>query len=261
MSKETNESSSTEGVQAVVFALQILEFMAVQSEAVGVTELATAFGTTKSRIFRHLRTLLLQGYILQDDAGRYKVGSRLVALGNAVMQNFDLFQISAGIMRALRDKVGSSVVLGQMDDEGLRVLSVVPGKSLMEITVRPGSIMGYHSSAQGKIALAYGNPEFSTRVLRKPLEQHSPQTITDVAQLRAELELVKKRGWAAAPGEAVTGLNAVAAPLFDVRGALIGTLAVVDSVQFLPEHPTPELINHLTNAAHQISSDLGYRKP
>lgn len=260
MSKEITEPASTEGVQAVIFALQILEFMAVQSGDVGVTELATAFGTTKSRIFRHLRTLLLQGYILQDD-GRYRVGSRLVALGNAVMQNFDLFQVSADIMRGLRDKVGSSVVLGQMDDAGLRVLSVVPGKALMEITVRSGSIMGYHSSAQGKIALAFGPPELLARVLHKPLEAHSPRTIVDVAQLLEELKVIKARGWATAPGEAVIGLNAVAAPLFDVKGALIGTLAVVDSVQFLPDEPRKEVVGALTVAAHQISSNLGYVKP
>lgn len=261
MSKAITEPASTEGVQAVIFALQILEFMAVQTGDVGVTELATAFGTTKSRIFRHLRTLLLQGYILQDDAGRYRVGSRLVALGNAVMQNFDLFQVSADLMRALRDKVGSSVVLGQMDDAGLRVLSVVPGKALMEITVRSGSIMGYHSSAQGKIALAFGPPELMARVLRKPLQAHSPRTIVDVAQLLEELKVIKARGWAAAPGEAVIGLNAVAAPLFDVKGALIGTLAVVDSVQFLPDEPSEGLIAAVTMAAHQISSNLGYVKP
>lgn len=261
MTKASTETSSPEGVQAVIFALQILEFMAVQSGDVGVTELANAFGTTKSRIFRHLRTLLLQGYILQDDAGRYKVGSRLVALGNAVMQNFDLVQVSAEVMRSLRDKVGSSVVLGQMDDEGLRVLSVVQGKALIEITVRAGSIMGYHSSAQGKVALAFGPPELLARVLRKPLPMHSPNTIVDVPTLLEELKLIKARGWATAPGQAVTGLNSVAAPLLDVKGALIGTLAVVDSVQFLPDAPPEALIAELTRAAEQISRNLGYVKP
>jgi DNA-binding IclR family transcriptional regulator len=247
-----------EGVQAVVFALNILEFMARQSEAIGVTELANAFGTTKSRIFRHLRTLLLQGYIVQDDAGRYKVGTRLVALGNAVMQNFDLVRVSSATMRALRDKVGSSVVLCQFEDEGVRVLSVVQGQSQIEITVRPGSLMGFHASAQGKIALAFGQPDLLARVLAKPLKAHSPQTIVDAAQLKEELAQVRQQGWASAPNQSVTGLNAVAAPLFDAAGILIGTLAVVDSVQFLPEPPAAGLLRQLTDAARAISASLGY---
>lgn len=246
------------GVQAVVFALNILEFMARQSEAIGVTELANAFGTTKSRIFRHLRTLLLQGYIVQDDAGRYKVGTRLVALGNAVMQNFDLVQVSAVAMRALRDKVGSSVVLCHAEAEGVRVLSVVQGQSQIEITVRPGSLMGFHASAQGKVSLAYGPPDVLARLLARPLKAHSPQTIVDAGQLRDELAQVRRQGWASAPNQAVTGLNAVAAPLFDAAGVLIGTLAVVDSVQFLPEPPPEDLLQQLTRAARTISSSMGY---
>ncbi len=246
------------GVQAVVFALNILEFMARQSEAIGVTELANAFGTTKSRIFRHLRTLLLQGYIVQDDAGRYKVGTRLVALGNAVMQNFDLVQVSAVTMRALRDKVGSSVVLCHAEAEGVRVLSVVQGQSQIEITVRPGSLMGFHASAQGKVSLAYGPQDVLARLLSRPLKAHSPQTIVDAGQLRDELAQVRRQGWASAPNQAVTGLNAVAAPLFDAAGVLIGTLAVVDSVQFLPEPPPEDLLQQLTRAARTISSSLGY---
>ena len=260
MIDETTESNSAGGVQAVIFALHILECLAKESEAVGVTELATAFGTTKSRIFRHLRTLLQQGYIVQDDAGRYKVGTRLVALGNAVMQNFDLFKLSSGVIRTLRDKVTSSVVLSQMDDEGLRVLSVAPGKAQIEITVKPGSIMGYHCSAQGKIALAFGSKDLLALVLSKPLEAHSPQTIVDPELLKAELQHIKAVGWAVAPGEAVTGINAVAAPIFDATGALIGTLAFVDSMQFLPGIPSDELIRDLTAAADMISANLGYVK-
>lgn len=256
-------AKAAEGVQAVVFALNILEFMARQSEAIGVTDLATAFGTTKSRIFRHLRTLLLQGYIVQDDAGRYKVGTRLVALGNSVMRNFDLVQVSAATMRALRDRVGSSVVLCHSEDEGVRVLSVVQGQgqSQIEITVRPGSLMGFHASAQGKVSLAFGQPELLARLLSKPLVAHSPQTIVDAAQLKDELAKVRRQGWASAPNQAVTGLNAVAAPLFDAAGVLIGTLAVVDSVQFLPEPPPPALLQQLTGAAQAISASLGYIAP
>lgn len=260
MSNESTESNSAGGVQAVIFALHILEFLARESEAIGVTELATAFGTTKSRIFRHLRTLLQQGYIVQDDAGRYKVGTRLVALGNAVMQNFDLFKLSAAVMRTLRDKVGSSVVLSQMDDEGLRVLSVVPGKAQIEITVKPGSIMGYHCSAQGKIALAFGPRDLLTRALSRPLEARSPRTIVDPALLRQELEQVRERGWAMAPDETVTGLNALAAPVFDATGAFIGTLALVESTQYLPEQAQAGLIADLTGAADMISANLGYSK-
>ena len=96
-----------DGVQAVVLALRILEYLAEQGKAVGVTALAQALGTTKSRIYRHLRTLVQQGYIQQSaDTDRYRVGTRLLTLGVSVAENFDLTKAAQGILRELRDALG-----------------------------------------------------------------------------------------------------------------------------------------------------------
>ena len=53
-----------EGVQAVVFALQILEYLAQHRSTLGVTDLARVFDTTKSRMHRHLQTLVAAGYVI-----------------------------------------------------------------------------------------------------------------------------------------------------------------------------------------------------
>src|SRR5688500_9814082 len=71
-----------EGVQAVVWALRVIEHLAAEQRPVGVTALAQALGTTKSRIFRHLQTLVQQHYLIQDpETGRYAIGPRFITLG------------------------------------------------------------------------------------------------------------------------------------------------------------------------------------
>ncbi len=55
------EPQGAGGVAAIQLVLAILEELAKQ-ETVGVTELANRLGTTKPRVFRHLRTLVDQGY-------------------------------------------------------------------------------------------------------------------------------------------------------------------------------------------------------
>jgi DNA-binding IclR family transcriptional regulator len=57
------------------------------------------------------------------------------------------------------------------------------------------------------------------------------------------------------------GLNAVAAPIFDGSDACVGALAMVGSIQFLPERPKPPEVTALKNAARQISRKLGYGRP
>lgn len=255
-----SETKDTTGVQAVLFALQVLEHVALQREAIGVTTLAEHFGTNKSRIFRHLKTLAQQGYVVQDAASeRYRVGARLVAICHAVNDNVDIVREAEPVMRAVRNTLNHSVVLSMMDRGEVRVVSVQSGTSAVEITVKPGSLLSHHSSAQGKIALAYGAVAASKVSAARSLAALTPNTITDSAVLDQELIRIRKQGWAVAPNESVTGLNALATPIFNAAGQLVAIIAIVDSVQFIADVPSPQQIATLVNASASISASLGYR--
>jgi DNA-binding IclR family transcriptional regulator len=248
------------GVQAVVFALDTLEYIAQQQGSVGVTELARAFETTKSRMHRHLQTLMTAGYLVRDpQTERYRVSARLVALGQAVSEGFEFAQAARDVTRELRDKLGHAVVLSQTEDEGIRIVSLMPSRSSVEIAVKPGSVLAFHASAQGKISLAFGDPSLLQRVLAGELPMNTAYTIGDPAGLQAEIDLTRKRGWAAAPNQSVIGLNALAAPVFDALGHYAGAIAIVDSIQFIAENPSVAQVREIIEAAAQISRNLGYR--
>ena len=254
--------SSGDGVQAVVLALRILEHLAQQGSAVGVTTLAHALGTTKSRIYRHLRTLVQQGYIEQAaDTERYRVGTQLLTLGLSVAENLDLTKAAHNVLYGLRDALGLSCVVSQVESAGLRVLVTVPGKSAIEIGVRPGSLLHFHNSAQGKVALAFGTDELRAAAMGLDREMMTPQTIVDPKALQTEIRQVRERGWATAPNETVTGLNMLAAPIFDASGSLVGTVGVVDAIQFIPEMPSDEQIRLVVGAGQSITRALGYSIP
>lgn len=225
----------------------------------GVTALAQALGTTKSRIYRHLRTLTQEGYLLQSaDTERYQVGSRLTALGRLAGDTFDLASLAAGTLRRLRDALGHFSVVSEVEPEGVRVLATLPGKSSVEIGVKRGYLLPFHSSAQGKVALAFGEESVRASVFRSRLELLTPKTIVSHAVLRRELEVVRQRAWAVAPNEALIGVNALAAPIFNATGTLVGTVSIVDSIQFIEEEPTAEQIERVKEAGRQISAALGY---
>ena len=255
-----SEPTETTGVQAVLFALQIMEHVAVQREPIGVTTLAEHFGTNKSRIHRHLKTLSQAGYVVQDEVSeRYRVGARLIALGHAISDSVDIVREAGIVMRKVRNALNHSVVLSMVDRGGIRVVTVESGTSPVEITVKPGSLMSYHSTAQGKIALAFGAASVLKQAIGQGLKTHTPQTITDVEALQRELETVRRQGWAIAPNEAVTGLNAQAVPIFDASGRLAASVAIVDSVQFIGEVPTPQQVEAMVQAGQAISHSIGFK--
>lgn len=255
-----DNQTSAGGVQAVLFALQILEYLAANKEAVRITDLAKHFGTNKNRIFRHLRTLVQLGYIVQDgESERYRAGTRLIALGHAVSENFDLTRMASGPMRVLRDKLSHSVVLSLAGPDGAHVISVMTGTSPVEIIVKPGSVLGFHWSAQGKVTLAYASNEVQERVLSGMLEPHTQHTIVNPQELQKELATIRARGWAVAPNQAAIGLNTLAAPILDASGVLIGAIAIVDLVQAIAPEPSERQLSGVLEAARVVSEAIGYK--
>jgi IclR family transcriptional regulator, KDG regulon repressor len=250
-----------EGVQAVVFALQILEYLAQHRSTVGVTDLARVFDTTKSRMHRHLQTLVAAGYVMrEEETERYRSGARLIAFGRAVSENFELTSAARPVMETLRTSLGHAVTLSQPEHDGMRVIATIGGKSAFEIGVKPGSTLSAHATAQGKLMLAFGGEAILERSLAKAPSRNTPFTVTERAPLRAELDQIRRQGWAIAPNQAIIGLNALAAPILDALGNFVGAIAIVDSIQFVPENPSAKQIRQIIEAGKRISANVGYRE-
>jgi IclR family transcriptional regulator, KDG regulon repressor len=245
------------GVRAVQIALDILEVVAFAHEDMGVTQIAQRVSLTKGSVHRHLTTLVDRGYLVQNTAtSRYAIGPKCRLLSRLAPET-DLAHLAEGPMRELRDKLEQTIVLSTMTPRGALVVFTVASDMPIEIGVRPGSELPFHSSAQGKIMLAYAAHPFVMRILDRPLPQLTAKTLVDPAHLSDELEQIRKNGFACAPEEALIGINAIAAPIFDQSDAIAGSVAVVGSIQYLPASPSPELIRDLHECCDKISRKLG----
>ena len=161
-------------------------------------------------------------------------------------------------MRELRDALGHTVVLSAMTPAGALVMSTIASKSPIEIGVRPGSELSFHASAQGKVLLAFAPRPVQERVLAKPLPALTAKTVVDRQSLDDELSQIMKRGYAAASEQALLGINAIAAPIFNQTDACVASVAIVGSIQFLPEVPDPDTVGALKRCGAEISRKLGY---
>ena len=247
------------GVRSVQVALDVLEAVAFSDEELGVTQIAERLGLTKGSVHRHLLTLVERGYLVQNPVtSRYSRGPRSRLLAHYAPEA-DLIKLASGPMRELRDLLGHSVVLSESSPRGALVLSMVGGTAAaIEIGVRPGSELQFHSSAQGKVQLAFASSAMRERVLAKSLPAFTPHTVTDRNKVEAELRHVAKEGFATAPEQSMLGINAVAVPIFDGKDVCIGALALVGSIQFLPGDIDAKSVAALKAAATQISRMLGH---
>lgn len=248
-------------IDAVVTTLDIIERMAQAGRPVGISELANATGVPKARIYRHLRTLVGRGFVTQEPlTEKYRLSLRLFHIGTAITEQTELLVEARTVMSDLRERVDQSVVIGQIEENGVRVADILRHQSAVEISARPGALFDFHCTAQGKVALAFGPPLLWERLRAGPLRKWTAATTTSLGRLRAEVARVSKQGWAVAPGEVMSGINALAAPIFDATGMLAGTLGILGSIQHVAPRPAPQLVRAVVEAAAELSSRLGFRK-
>jgi IclR family transcriptional regulator, KDG regulon repressor len=260
LAEAQDDGEQSGGVQSVMIVLGVMEYLASR-EAAGVTEIATALGTTKARVHRHLRTLVAAGYASQDeDSDRYSVGSRLVALAQVASLDSALIRIAKPIMTRVRDRLGHTVLLDKITPQSVEIIESLPGTGMVQMSVLRNHPLPLHSSVVGKLALAFAEEGSRPPLDRGALAALTPETITDPETLDGEIERVRQQGWAAAPEEFTLGVNALGAPIFNHRGQCVGSIALLDSVQFLTRRPTREQVAMVVEAAADISAILGLKR-
>jgi DNA-binding IclR family transcriptional regulator len=252
---ETGEKFANQSTQV---AFRIIEEMAPLNEGIRLTDLARRLDMPKARVYRFLQALLASGYVRQDpETERYRLTLKLFHIGQAVADGTQLLSIARPVMVALRNKVGETTTLSVPEASGMRVVDIVRTETPVQIVTKPGAVLAFHASAQGKLALAFGPKAIWDHVRAHPLEALTAKTNTDVATLEAEVAKARQRFWAVAPEESLPGVNALSAPIFDSTNDMVATITIAGSVQTIKVEPDQEQVEAVLAAARTISQHLG----
>jgi DNA-binding IclR family transcriptional regulator len=197
----------------------------------GVAEIARALGVHKSTASRLAAALERTGFLARAGK-RYRLGVEVIRLGTVALRSFDLVATMQPGMEKVSQQTGETVNLAVPDGEDVLNVAEVPSTYILSCS---GGWIGRrtrpHAVANGKVLLAYG-------ALPQPrtLERYTPQTITTPGALAAELDQVRRDGYATAVAELEEGLVAVAAPVFDPAGTCVAALSVSGpEFRMLPE--------------------------
>jgi DNA-binding IclR family transcriptional regulator len=241
-------------VAAVERALAVLDALSDGSE-LGTNEIARRTGINASTVSRLLATLAGAGVVEHVRAnGRYRLGLRLLHLGNAVLSRIDLREIARPHLRALAAATGETTTLSAPGERDAITVDFVLSPASVQSVARVGRPSIAHATATGKVLLAFG----TARLQSGPLKSYTPRTITDRRKLTAELERVRSQGWADALGEREPHLNAIAAPVRDGRGELAAIIGVQGPSSRFDRDAMRSALRDLLEHAGSVSSALGF---
>lgn len=255
--EDEERSGNSELIQSVVMTGQIIEAMAAAGQPMRLTALANQLGEPKAKMHRHLSTLKHLGFVDQDaKTETYRLGLKLVHIGQAATDQFDLRRLAEPYMTRLRDLTHQTVVLSTPASGDAIINAVIDSPNLVTISVRLGYRLPAHASAQGRLNLAFGPAATQQRVLARKLQVFTPRTLTDPAKLRERLATIRERLYDVSMDETLLGISAVAAPILNFDNELVGAIAVVGTTQYVHEPVDPEQLKLLRACTKAISLKL-----
>ena len=248
---------STPAIQVMQRMFTLMDILAARSEAMSLKEISEKSGLHPSTAHRILNDLTLGRYVDRPEAGSYRLGMRLLELGNLVKGRLDVRDAALLPMRELHKLTQQPVNLSmRQGDEIVYVERAFSERSGMQVVRAIGGRAPLHLTSTGKLFLAADD---ATRVrayaARTGLAGHTKNSITQLPILERELSKARQYGMARDNEELELGVRCMAAGIYDDQNKLVAGLSISAPADRLDESWLPKL--EVTAAA--ISSALGYR--
>lgn len=251
-------------IQSLARASAIMDVIASGDETgVGLSEVSKATLLNKTTAFNLLGTLVVLGFIEQDEQSRrYRLGLRNLELGRIVQQRLHISHLARPILAGLCRKANETVNLGLPDLYDLMVVDSFQGSRILHATTYAGWRSPYHCTALGKAFMSqWDEPMRRTVYSASGLPRKTPHTITDVDALEAQLEDFRVQGYALDLEEDDIGVNGIATAITDGLGEVAAAISVAGPSNRLTKDAMENLAVDVIAAGGQIMGMLGGPSP
>jgi IclR family pca regulon transcriptional regulator len=255
---KVQEEERRDYVQSVERCLAVILAFTDGPRLMTITEVASRTGLSKPTVRRMLLTLQSLGYVVSEKA-RFGLTAKVLGLGYAYLSSLNLPSVAQPFLEALTDELKTSTALVALEGTDIVYISRVHRHRISGISLAVGARLPAYVTASGRVLLADMKADRLVEFLGAArLDAFTHATITDVDALRAELESVRRQGWATVDQELEIGRRSAAAPIRDSNGAVIAALSLSCataevSIDELKQRFAPRLVS----TANRISELLG----
>ena len=259
MNHAKSHPSPTPTIQVLERAFALLDVLAAHQDPVSLKEISERTGLHPSTAHRILNDLTIGRFVDRPEAGSYRLGMRLLELGNLVKARIDVREAALGPMRELHRLTHQPVNLSmRQGDEIVYIERAFSERSGMQVVRAIGGRAPLHLTSVGKLFLAHDDPQrVRAYVTRTGLAGNTRNSITDPARLDRELGAVRATGIARDDEELELGVRCMAAGIYDDQGKLVAGLSLSAPADRLEE----SWLERVKATADEISRALGHRAP
>ena len=243
-------------VQVLERMFTLIDVLASREEAISLKEISEKTGLHPSTTHRILNDLTIGRFVDRPESGSYRLGMRLLELGNLVNARLSVRDAALTPMRNLHKLIQQPVNLSmRQGDEIVYVERAYSERSGMQVVRAIGGRAPLHLTSTGKLFLALDDPQrVRSYATRTGLAGHTRNSITQLPILERELAKARQYGIARDNEELELGVRCMAAGVYDDQGKLVAGLSISAPADRLDEGWLPKL----QTTANEISVALGY---
>jgi DNA-binding IclR family transcriptional regulator len=254
-----DSSSQTPVIQVMDRMFTLLNVLAAHQDPVSLKLISEQTGLHPSTAHRILNDLAIGRFVDRPEAGSYRLGMRLLELGNLVKARLDVRDAALNPMRELHKLTHQPVNLSvRQGDEIVYIERTYSERSGMQVVRAVGGRAPLHLTSVGKLFLAHDDAQrVRSYATRTGLAGHTRNSITDMNLLERELARVRQTEIARDNEELELGVRCMAAGIHDDQGRLIAGLSISAPADRLEE----SWCERLRDTAAAISAALGHHQP
>ena len=248
---------ATPNIQVIERMFALIDVLASKEEAISLKEISEKTGLHPSTTHRILNDLAVGRFVDRPEAGSYRLGMRLLELGNLVKGRLNVRDVALLPMRELHKLTQQPVNLSmRQGDEIVYVERAFSERSGMQVVRAIGGRAPLHLTSVGKLFLALDDPSrIRAYATRTGLSGQTRNSITQLPVLERELAKARQNGVARDNEELELGVRCMASGIYDDQGHLVAGLSISAPADRLDETWLPKL--QLTT--QEISRSVGFK--
>jgi len=247
-------------IQSVEKACDLLIALGNSTEELGVSELSRMLNIGKSTVWKLLNTLENKGFIVKSgNSDKYSLSIKYFQVACQYYNQKPIHTVVRGFMEKLSRKYGETIHFAVKDGDEIVYVEKLDGTFNVNIYSKIGRRSPLYAPSVGKVILANLEREQIMDFLnRVKLNAYTNKTIANKELLMAELDGIRKKGYAIDNEEYELGIRCAGVPIKNIADKIIGGLSISGTTSRMTDELITEMIADLTQASSDIASHIGY---
>jgi IclR family acetate operon transcriptional repressor len=230
---------------------EVVQLVAARG-ALSIAEVAEQVDMPRASVYR-LTEALAQARLLEVGAdGKVRPSLRSLRLSDSARAGLAEWSAARDVLDSLSARTGQTTFLSVPVRDQALCIDWSRGRGISVLALKPGRTLPLYAGAAGRVTLAFRSEPLEDYLRLAPFPSLTPHTLTEPAQLRADVDETRSRGSSVSDEDVTLGIGAIGVPVLDADGQLLAALSLAGLAEDI-RAGRAELSEALIESAQQLS--------